>query len=555
MAPVAFTTAFGIALLSLLAGVENPGSTTLISPLSASAALTLALNGAGLPSKTHAQLLKALTQQDLPDAKAGEAALNGELARMMATLPSNSSSSSSAAAGARGKKGAPDSVVVANALWTREGVAVRKAYADSMASMFQAAVREAKSAADVNAWVKATTQGLIPELLSPDTEFDVILANAMYFKGTWNTQFDSQDTQPREFTTHKNEKKEVDTMWHEFGAGEVLYASVPGQYKAVRLPYRSGNFSAVAVLPDSPSGKPEALIKLLGPTAGAAGAAAAPGLLAPLIGGARAAARGGVEGPAPAAAASGAWAPAERLAVGLPRFKLRASMSMSKPLQGLGVVDAFDESRADFSRASAVKGQGFYISDVVQEVVVNVDEEGTEAAAATGVVMLATSAPLVVEPPPEIIFNRPFLFALVHDDTGAPLVLAVVRDPPPAPAKAAAAGAGRGMVGPFAGRGGAAPSGVEAAPAAVSTKPGSVTSQPAAVTSGPTPVSSGPPGVASMPAAVSTKPGGVVSTPAGVTSGLTAVTLGPPGVTSMPAAVTSGPAPSADSLSRRALRP
>lgn len=66
------------------------------------------------------------------------------------------------------------------------------------------------------------------------------------------------------------------------------------------------------------------------------------------------------------------------------------------------------------------------------QVVLNVDEEGTEAAAATGVIMMATAMPVMLEPPPEIVFDRPFLFALVHDDTGTILIMAVVRDPPPA---------------------------------------------------------------------------------------------------------------------------
>ncbi|KIZ00196.1 hypothetical protein MNEG_7763 [Monoraphidium neglectum] len=418
MAPaLAYATAFGLALLQALVGLETQPTDTnaLTSPLSGSAALTMALNAAGLPSTTHAELLRALTQNRtlVGTGAAQEQAANAELSRLLAAVPSGSGGGSGA--GATGEQ-----VLLANSIWSRKGVPLKKSYVDAMKAAFQATAATANSVSDINAWAKNATQGLIPELLAPGTPFDVVLANALYFKGKWRTQFEGTSTRPWPFTTAKGVKQQVSMMSHEFRAGQVLTAQLPGSFTAVRLPYRSGNFSAIAILPTNASAGPESLLPLLlGPRAPAAG------LFAPLPGGS-----GGVKSLTPGAL----WAPAgpKGLIVQLPRFKLRARMSLVDPLEKLGVKAAFSDAQANFERAEGDPTKPFYVSDVVQEVVLDVDEEGTEAAAATAVVMRTTSAMIDYEPPPRITFDRPFLFALVHDPSGVPLVLGVIRSPPPA---------------------------------------------------------------------------------------------------------------------------
>jgi hypothetical protein len=146
-------------------------------------------------------------------------------------------------------------------------------------------------------------------------------------------------------------------MQRRYEAGEMLYAAAPGKFRAVRLPYRGGNFSAIAVLPDNYSTKPESLLPML--ASGWSGSGG--GLFAPLPKGSLAAAGGNGSG-------SGPWQAKRRAVVALPRCKLRASMSLSQPLSKMGVSAAFAPSAADFSRAEADPSSPFYVSDVVQEV-------------------------------------------------------------------------------------------------------------------------------------------------------------------------------------------
>lgn len=141
-------------------------------------------------------------------------------------------------------------------------------------------------------------------------------------------------------------------MRKEFDEDSLLTAQVPGKFKAVRLPYRSGNFSAIAVLPDSATTKPEPLLPILMP--GSAGSS----VFAPLGVGSRRYTPG----------KDSTWQRSGRLAVVMPRFKLRARMSLVDPLKKMGVQAAFSDSAADFSRADADPRAPFYVSDVVQEV-------------------------------------------------------------------------------------------------------------------------------------------------------------------------------------------
>jgi hypothetical protein len=192
--------------------------------------------------------------------------------------------------------------------------------------------------------------------------------------------------------------QQVSMMSHEFRAGQVLTAQLPGSFTAVRLPYRSGNFSAIAILPTNASAGPESLLPLLlGPKAPAAG------LFAPLPGGS-----GGVKSLTPGAL----WAPAgpKGLIVQLPRFKLRARMSLVDPLEKLGVKVAFSDAQANFERAEGDPTKPFYVSDVVQEV------RGAPSAIAATPRLLA--APLLLAPTLAIYAGRVPLGPLIK---GCPL--------------------------------------------------------------------------------------------------------------------------------------
>ena len=162
-------------------------------------------------------------------------------------------------------------------------------------------------------------------------------------------------------------------MSQEFRPGQVLTAELPGSFKAVRMPYRSGNFSAIAILPDNATAGPASLLPLLH---GAKAPAAS--LFAPLPGGSGGALDTPVDvvalaGSSKGAAGGGAaWQPLGTggLLVRLPKFKLRAHMSLSDPLKKkMGVVAAFSDTMANFSRVEGGPSkQQLYVSQVVQEV-------------------------------------------------------------------------------------------------------------------------------------------------------------------------------------------
>ncbi|KXZ55631.1 hypothetical protein GPECTOR_2g1181 [Gonium pectorale] len=276
-------------------------------------------------------------------------------------------------------------MILANSVWTAAGVQLKAAYVEQMQTLFQATAREAvHGAQDVNDWVADVTRGMIKTLVQGDN-FKSILANAIYFKGLWEHAFKKDLTQPATFTTASGAAKQVDMMQHEFAARDNIHgARKEGLYDAVVLPYQGGAFSAVALLP-------------------------APGVTVAQ------ALRDWAEVPQE-------LAPMGALLVKLPRFKASTSLTLGPVLKSLGVRAAFTPGVADFSRMA---DPGLFVSDIVHKAVVEVDEEGTVAAAATAVIM-CLCVPL---PPAELVFDRPFAFIIRHNPTGLPAFIGAVNDP------------------------------------------------------------------------------------------------------------------------------
>ncbi|GLC47968.1 hypothetical protein PLESTB_000044800 [Pleodorina starrii] len=278
-----------------------------LSPLSIVYALLLALNGAGPNTPTQTELLHAIAG---PTSGLSEADLNSDLGRAMALLNGGQCGAADGGGGGGGGE-----MVLANSIWTHQGTQLKQAYVESMQSLFQATAREATNgAADINAWVANVTRGLITDLITTD-DFVAVLANALYFKGSWEHAFKPELTRPGNFTTSTGEAKKVHMMSQLFkNRNDVLVAQKVGMYDALRLPYKNGTFSAVALLPAR------------GVDVGAAITGwAATGLqaLQPV--------RGSVN-------------------VTLPKFKASSTMSLVPVLKGLGVEAAFSSAAANFSR-------------------------------------------------------------------------------------------------------------------------------------------------------------------------------------------------------------
>jgi serine protease inhibitor len=284
---------------------------------------------------------------------------------------------------------------IANAIWANEQYAFHQAFFDAVTAAFDARA-EARDFGDpatltaINDWVQESTGGLIDRILdslSPDLV--MLLVNAIYFDGAWTTQFDPDDTYRQAFTRADDSTVEVDMMT--LRDVDLPLGGGPG-YAAVELPYGGGAFSMVVVLPQVGVSARD--------VAAALDAAAWEALVASL-------------------------APGKLGMLGLPKLTLEFDAFLNEALKGLGMEVAFGPG-ADFTRLSP-GGDEMCIDFVRQKTFVEVDERGTRAAAVTGVGVGVTSAP------PSLVVDRPFVFALRERLSGTVLFVGLVEDPTATP--------------------------------------------------------------------------------------------------------------------------
>jgi serpin B len=288
---------------------------------------------------------------------------------------------------------------LANGLWLQTGLHLQPAFADINRRYFQAGLNEVnfgdpQSAAAINDWASRQTRGKINQVVQfpfpPQTR--LILANAIYFKGQWAEPFKQNLTQPRSFELASGKQKQTPMMVQ---SGNFQYQQGE-DFQAVKLPY-NGRVEMELYLPATTSDPLKLLPLLSARTKVASGFARREGTVI------------------------------------LPKFKLDYRVLLNGPLQALGMKSAFG-SGADFS--GIAKGK-LYISQVLQKSFVDVNEEGTEAAAVTTVTVRAS---LARRSPPDrfsMILDRPFCFLITDAETGSILFLGIVNDP-------AGEGAGKG---------------------------------------------------------------------------------------------------------------
>jgi serpin B len=283
---------------------------------------------------------------------------------------------------------------IANRLYARLGVTVEPEYADLLANDYAAPLEQLDFAGDadgardtINAWVATQTRDRIQELLpvgSVDASTAIVLANAIYFKAKWAEQFDPGYTVDGAFTRADGTEVTVPMMSAMVDvrlSQDFTRADAP---TLLELDYEDHEVSFVVVLPPTYDGLPVVEATLVS---------------------------GGYDDLLAAAQET-------ELVVELPRFELRYQSSLVDPLRALGATDLFCSGAADFSGIAP----GLCVSDVLHQAFVTVDEEGTEAAAATAVVM-DDSAPMAVS------IDRPFVFAIRDRLTGTILFLGRVEDP------------------------------------------------------------------------------------------------------------------------------
>ena len=350
-------------------------SNTILSPLSAVLALSIARLGArGATASALDQLLGSTTGNRYPITTHGPeilAALNG---RTDVTLE------------------------VANAIWVDSKVTVsppfRSAAATWRAVVSSLALASPAALTPINHWADSVTHGKITSILAdplPDTT-RLFIANAVYFKGKWLDPFAKSATKPGPFTLASGERATVPRMDR---VGTMAYRRLASS-RVVRVPYRTGKVAMYVILPDS-GASIDAVMRDLDESAAVA----------------------------PPSRAD--W---KNVHLVLPRFHAELGVDLVPALKAMGAGIALDCDRADFSgiaRSASGDVVPLCIGKAFQRIYIDVDEEGTEAAAITGLGMVGvTSTP---PPPVEFIVDRPFLFVLRDEMTGADLFIGRVNRP------------------------------------------------------------------------------------------------------------------------------
>lgn len=352
---------------------EAPDSNLFFSPLSASMALGMTLNGAA--GATYEQMRSALGFASLEQDEINRA--YRDLTDLL------------------GKLDPRVELRLANSIWYRTGVPFRGDFLDRARTYFSARVEALDfaaptAAATINGWVKEQTKGKIREMVENplDARSVMFLLNAVYFKGTWATRFPKDKTVQAPFTPAPGRTRLVPLMTLE----DTVRAVGNELFQAVDLPYGGKAFSMTVLLPRE-GRTVEEVVAWLNPSAWEQTVAA----LEP-----------------------------REATVFLPRFTLEWERLLNRSLESLGMTDAFDPARADFTRMSdQARGLEMHVSRVKQKSFVEVNEEGTEAAAVTSVEIRVTSVP------DRLVFraDRPFLFLIRERFSRTILFVGILKEP------------------------------------------------------------------------------------------------------------------------------
>ena len=249
---------------------------------------------------------------------------------------------------------------------------------------------------EINAWVSRKTEGKIDVILRRlDPNSVCVLLNAIYFKGIWANRFEKSNTHDAPFTVSATARMTVPTMSQR---NDFQILDWP-DFQVLSMPYNGNHFSMVILLPRNVDGLAKVEKELAG--------LGLHSLLAQLDA-----------------------TPPQKVDLAMPKYSLSTGYDLVPACKALGIKDAFDPSQADFRGMGWPKGK-LWISQIKHKAFLAVDEEGTEAAAATAVEMATRGAP-----PVPLVFHadHPFLMLIRHNQTGSILFLGRITDPSPTPA-------------------------------------------------------------------------------------------------------------------------
>ncbi len=365
---------FGLELFRRVTAEAGENDNTMISPLSVSLALAMTWNGA--VGDTRSDMEKTLQLHGLTAEQ-----INLGYKTLVSALASAD----------------PDvQLRIANAIFYHHLLKVRADFIAVNRDFFDAEVtgldfRAPSALPAINGWVSEKTNRLIPTILDQlNPDLLMVLLNAIYFKGAWQTDFDEKGTHPLPFRFGDGTNGSVETM----SMTTSLDYTSNDLFSAVNLPYGQGDFRMTVFLPRTGKSTADVI----------------------------------------AALGDDQWnrwmndfRRVSEVEVKMPRFKFAWNMTLNKLLSAMGMERPFSAAAADFS---AITGnRDLYIGFVIHKTFIDVNEKGTEAAAVTAVGMYTTSMP--ADPPEKIRFtvDRPFLFAITERNTGAILFIGEMNAP------------------------------------------------------------------------------------------------------------------------------
>ncbi len=362
---------FGFSLMKQVVG-ERPNDNVFISPYSVSAALQMVWQGAVAETKTEMDQALALTNFKAETVGSAYKDLDKSIKSAAAKVALN----------------------VANSIWYAPNIRLNPEFVSVNQNFYGAKLSaldftDPRSAGVVNSWVSESTHGKINKIVEPplSSMTGLILANAIYFKGNWEHKFDNNVTKEEPFHLRNGAQKQARMMrqTRKFSYQEN------GEFQAIRLPYVGDRLGMLVFLPATNSSPNKFLAGLNGD----------------------------------------AWR--EKImpkfreregTIALPQFKLEFKTDLVPSLKGMGIQQAFS-SAANFS---GIANAGLYVSAVNHASFVEVNEEGTEAAAATEVAVALTSAMPRVRPF-QMIVDRPFFFVIEDSATHSLLFMGVINNP------------------------------------------------------------------------------------------------------------------------------
>ncbi|XP_048363087.1 leukocyte elastase inhibitor-like [Sphaerodactylus townsendi] len=384
-------TRFAVDVLKML-HKENPKQNVITSPFSVSAALSMVLYGA--KKNTAAQMEKVLHIDKITGSGKGDSPGAGAVC----DKPGGPHSQFKTLLSAINTHTKNYALSVANRIYGAKRFEFEQQYLRCTKELygaelervdFQHALEETRK--KINAWVEKRTNNKIKGLFAPgaiDESAALILVNAIYFQGKWQRAFNKTNTQEKPFWISENQSKKVPMMYqkHKFNWAEIKNPKI----KLLELPYDNKDLSMIILLPEDKGGLDQ-VVK---------------GLSYDKV---------------------QEWTRSsnmkeEKIEVYLPKFKLEGKYALGGTLGNMGMTDVFTPGKADLSGMSK---SSLVVSKVIHQAFIEVNEEGTEAAAATGVEVVPVSARIY----PKVVADRPFLFFIRHNKSQSILFSGTVVSP------------------------------------------------------------------------------------------------------------------------------